>query len=359
MMKVPTHAGEISPDWLTDALKASGLLRSRVTGVEYETVGQGIGLMAELTRLAITYDDQEDIPTSIIAKCAARNENRAVAQLLDFYNRETNFYNNIGGALCPFRVPASYYGQVESTTYDMVLLLEDLGDVSPVDQLVGSTEAEAYDKIERIAKLHAMFWNHTSEPQNAWMYDFMSGQEGIKLRDMVYGPGLEPAIEKFSGHFNAETKQICREVGKRYVELMERISPSYTFLHGDYRQDNFINDESGEVVVMDWQISGAGHGMFDVTYFICQSLQSELRRQVEKPLIESYVARLKENGVPDYDFETAWRDYRLLILFCLIYPITVCGSLDTANERGRALGETMLDRNLAAVEDLGCAELLH
>jgi thiamine kinase-like enzyme len=190
------------------------------------------------------------------------------------------------------------------------------------------------------------------------MYDFMSGQEGIKLRDMVYGPGLEPAIEKFSSHFNAETKQICREVGKRYVDLMERISPSYTFLHGDYRQDNFIHDEAGEVVIMDWQISGAGHGIFDVTYFICQSLQPELRRQVEKTLIESYVARLKENGVQDYDFETAWRDYRLLILFCLIYPITVCGSLDTANERGRTLGETMLDRNLAAVEDLGCGELL-
>ncbi|MEX2327954.1 MAG: phosphotransferase [Pseudomonadales bacterium] len=359
MIKVPADAGEISPEWITEALKTNGLIRSRVTQVETQTVGQGVGLMAELTRLSVSYADEEDIPSSMIAKCAARNENRGIAQLLDFYNRETNFYNKIGGAHCPFRVPTSYFGQVEDSTYDMILLLEDLGDVSPVDQLVGSTEAEAFDKIDRIAKLHAMYWNRTGDPGNAWMYDFMSVEEGVKLRDLVYGPGLEPAIEKFSSHFNSETKQVCREVGKRYVDLMGLVSPSYTFLHGDYRQDNFIyHNESGEVVIMDWQISGAGHGIFDVTYFICQSLQPELRRQIEKPLIERYVALLKQYGVDDYEFDTAWRDYRLLILFCLIYPITVCGSLDTANERGRMLGATMLDRNLTAVEELGCAEFL-
>ncbi|MDZ7684459.1 MAG: hypothetical protein U5O39_05190 [Gammaproteobacteria bacterium] len=47
--------------------------------------------------------------------------------------------------------------------------------------------------------------------------------------------------------------------------------------------------------------------------------------------------------------ESAWTDYRVLCLFCLVYPVTVCGSLDLANERGRALAETMLDRNLAVM----------
>jgi hypothetical protein len=58
------------------------------------------------------------------------------------------------------------------------------------------------------------------------------------------------------------------------------------------------------------------------------------------------------------DITPQWQDYKLVILGCLIYPITVCGTLDTANERGRVLGETMLERNLTAISDLGCQQLV-
>lgn len=92
-----------------------------------------------------------------------------------------------------------------------------------------------------------------------------------------------------------------------------------------------------------------------MAYLVCQSLCTDLRRELERPLLQAYVKELKTAGVADYDFDQAWQDYRL---FCLIYPITVCGSLDLANPRGRALAECMLDRNLRVIEDLGCAELL-
>ncbi|MBT3710956.1 MAG: aminoglycoside phosphotransferase, partial [Gammaproteobacteria bacterium] len=65
-----------------------------------------------------------------------------------------------------------------------------------------------------------------------------------------------------------------------------------------------------------------------------------------------------EGGVTDYSFEQCWSDYRRMVLGCLIYPITVCGTLDLANERGQALAECMLERNLSAISDLGSAELL-
>lgn len=358
MSDVVAHAGEVSPEWLTRVLRQSGKLKSSVIGVRHETVGAGVGLMAELARLDIDYAEPEALPATMIAKCAARNENRGVAQLLDFYNRETNFYNRLA-ATCPFRVPDSYYGAVDQESYDFVLLMEDLGDVSPNDQIVGSTEAEAFDKIEKIAKLHARYWDKVKAPEYEWMYDVMSPEEATKLRNLVYVPSLEPAIQNFAAHFSDESRRVCREVGERYVELLSQVSPAYTFIHGDYRQDNFIyQGGGGDAVIMDWQISGTGFGVFDVTYFICQSLQVDLRREIEMPLLELYVARLKEYGVPDYEFTNAWRDYRLLILFCLIYPITVCGGLDLGNERGRALAECMLERNLAAVEDLDCAELL-
>ncbi|HKI73882.1 MAG TPA: phosphotransferase, partial [Pseudomonadales bacterium] len=244
-------------------------------------------------------------------------------------------------------------------TYDFVLLMEDMGDVSPVDQLVGSTEAEAFDKIEKIAKLHAMWWGKCKDPENSWIYDFMSPDEMTKLRDFVYTPSLEPAIANFTSFFGTDGAALCRKVGEQYTEIVDKVTPTSTFLHGDYRQDNFIiRAGSDEPVIMDWQISGAGFAVFDVTYFICQSLQTDLRQNIQRPLIERYVACLKENGVTDYTFEQAWNDYRILILFCLIYPITVCGSLDLSNDRGKALAECMLERNLSAVEDLNAGEFL-
>ncbi len=358
MTTVPKQAADITAEWLTTVLKGRGLLKGEVTAVEAETIGTGVGLMAGLARLRLTFAGEEDLPDTMVAKTAALNENKAVAQLLDFYNREVNFYNRVADD-CPFRVPESYYGDVDQETYDFVLLMEDLGDVAPVDQITGATEDEAYDKVARIARLQAMFWNRVDEDQYDWMYDFQGPEELIKLRDYVYGPAAEPCIEKFSDHLDDDNRALIRAVGEQYAELLEPVSSHRTFCHGDFRQDNFIYRKGdSEAVVMDWQISGKGYPIFDFTYFVCQSLQVDLRREIERELMMHYLETLKDAGVTGYDMETAWKDYRAMCLFCLVYPVTVCGTLDLANDRGKALAECMLDRNLTVIDDLDCAEFL-
>jgi aminoglycoside/choline kinase family phosphotransferase len=358
VLEVVPGPEEITADWLTYALRRNGRLGSRVEKVTVQPIGAGVGLMAEIARLSIDYAERESLPQTMIAKCAARNENRDVARVLDFYNREVDFYNRIAHE-CPIRVPQTYYGAVDQESLDFVLLMEDLGDVAPNDQITGSSADEAMEKVSKVARLHARYWGRVREPQYSWMYDMEAQTACERLRDLVYRPALAPALDKFSGHFSADARQMCGRVGEQFVEIMQAISPARTFVHGDYRQDNFIyRAGDGESVVMDWQISGAWLGTFDVTYLLCQSLRTDLRRELERPLLQAYVNELRNAGVADYDFESAWQDYRLLCLYCLIYPITVCGSLDLANPRGRALAECMLDRNLQVIEDLDCAALL-
>lgn len=357
-MQVPTCAADVTAEWLTAALRERELISGEVAAVSFEVVGQGVGLMAELARLHVTYAGKETLPATIIAKTAARNQNRDVARLLDFYRREVNFYNRIGQA-CPFRVPISYYGAVDEDSYDFILLLEDLGDVAPNDQITGSTEQEAYEKVASIAKLHARFWNKTEDADSSWMYDTHSKDELVKLRDFLYQPAVEPTIEKFAEFFDETSRKLVREVGERYAEATRNMSSHYTFIHGDFRQDNFIYRKGdNDAVVMDWQISGKGHPIFDFTYFVCQSLQVDLRREIERELLMHYLETLRAEGVEDYDMATAWHDYRQLTLFCLVYPIVVCGTLDTANDRGRALAECMLERNLEVISDLDADQLL-
>ncbi len=357
MLSVPPSTHSIDTNWLTEALRVKAGLHSEVTAVTVETIGEGVGLMGELARLHLTYAAEESLPATIVAKCAAQNENRQVAQVLDFYNREANFYNKVAPE-CPLRIPESYYSDVHQETYDFILLMEDLGDVLPPDQLVGASADEVHRSIDNIAGLHAHWWGAT-ETSHPWMYDQMSVAEAGKLKTMVYQPALEPALEKFDYLFTEQTKAIMRNVGDRYEEAWAlHLMPVDTFLHGDYRQDNMLYiDDGGDPLVMDWQISGRGKGIFDVAYFMCQSVDVSLRGEIESEVLEFYVGRLSDQGI-DYPLERCLEDYRRLLLGCLIYPLTICGSLDTANERGRILGETMMSRNLAAIEAHGSAQLL-
>ena len=359
MVDVVANASQITPEWLTQALLSNGLIKSSVTDVNLGVIGVGVGLMAELVRIEMTFENPEDIPAVIIAKIAAQNDNREVAKILDFYNREANFYNKVADQI-PFRVPSSYFAKVNDETYDCVILMEDLGDVSANDQLVGSSEAEAFSAIERIANVHAIYWGKVKSPEYSWMYDFMSVNEAKRLQTLLYRPSLRPTIEKFGHLLDAEATSVLTKTGEQYPDVWaNNMFSQETFIHGDYRQDNFIYPEDGtDAVVLDWQVSGCGKGIFDFTYFICQSLQPDVRKRIDKQLVELYVEKLREGGVTDYSFEQCWSDYRRMVLGCLMVPVTVCGTLDLSNERGLAIAECILERNLSAISDLGSAELL-
>ncbi len=357
MTAVPPSTNDIDEDWLTEVLKDSGQIVTEVTSVSTEPIAAGVGFMGELARLHLTYAGQEDLPETLVAKCAAQNENRQVARILDFYHREADFYNRVAPE-CPMNVPDSYHADVNPDTYDFVLLMEDLGNVSPPDQLVGATGEEVYSAIGNIAEMHAQWWGATAS-EHPWMYDMMSEAESERLRTLIYGPAVEPALEKFDYLFTPELKQVLLDVADQYAAVWTRhMLPVDTFVHGDYRQDNmlYLEDEQ-EPLVMDWQISGRGKPVFDVTYFMCQSVDADLRAEMERDVLKFYVSKLADLGV-EYDYDQCFEDYRRLVLGCLIYPVTVCGSLDLANERGRMLGEIMMTRNLDAIDSLGSAELL-
>ncbi len=357
MVRIPAHAGEITADWLTEVLKQQGVLAGRVVSVAEERIGEGIGLLAELTRLHLEHAGAENLPPTLVAKTAARNENRGLAQLMDFYRREVNFYNRIS-ADSPFRVPKSYFAAIDEDSADFVILMEDLGDVAPNDQLTGSSEKEALDRVVPISRLHARYWNLVDRPEYDWMYPIQTPEEAVKIRDLIYMPSLALATEKFPEHFDEATETLCRRVGEQYVELLSNLTSPRTFCHGDFRQDNFIYTASGEAVIMDWQISGFANPAFDLSYFLCQSLQVDLRREIDHEIFVRYIDALKEEGIQDYDHTSAWNDYRVFSLFCLVYPLSACGTLDLSNDRGKALATCMLERNLAVIDDLHCADLL-
>ncbi len=354
-VSVPASTHSITAEWLTEALQSRGKLNGNVADVRLQPIGEGVGLMGELGRLHMTFEGDESLPNTVVAKCAAQNDNRQVAQLLDFYGREVAFYNQIA-ADCPMRVPNSYYADIDRETCDFVLLMDDLGDVSPRDQLEGASAEEVYSGVENVAEMHAIWWGASAE-SHPWMYDMMSTDEATKLRDALYMPALEPTISNFDYVLDNGMSSVLRTVGENFTRFWGADSPD-AFVHGDYRQDNMLYpDGAGKPFIMDWQISGRAKPVFDIAYFMCQSLTPSVRREIEHDVLKFYVSKLGERGV-QYSYDECLEAYRRLILGCLVYPITVCGTLDLANDRGKALAEAMLTRNLEAISDLDCSALV-
>jgi hypothetical protein len=154
-------------------------------------------------------------------------------------------------------------------------------------------------------------------------------------------------------------------------------SGARTLVHGDYRLENFMFDDPGKLIVLDWQIVHAGGGGQDLAYFISQNLTIEARRELEQDLIRAYFDTLVAGGA-DYSWERCMRDYRAGLLVGMAIPVngvrafeevSATGGgdqltddqrelLNRALESGALLIETMTERNVAAIFDNNAHELL-
>lgn len=88
-----------------------------------------------------------------------------------------------------------------------------------------------------------------------------------------------------------------------------------------------------------------------------QSLRTEDRIAHGEALLRRWYDGLLAAGVTDYSWEDARADYRRSILFQLAISV-VGSSMEPGNDRGRLLFDTMVLRNLAAIDDENAAELL-
>ena len=68
--KIPTTADHIDADWLNQAFDGSV---ATITNVQAQRLGEGVGLLGEVTRLHLTYapGSSGPQPETMIAKCQA------------------------------------------------------------------------------------------------------------------------------------------------------------------------------------------------------------------------------------------------------------------------------------------------
>lgn len=358
----PATVAEITPEWLTAALRESGTISAAsVTALNSEPVGAGVGLLGELARIELTYDRPETgAPASLVAKLPTQDAGgRGLATFMGFYENEARFYRELA-AISPMRAPRAYHVSADAASDRYALLLEDLSGLRGGDQVAGMTVAEARIVLREFARFHAKWWDEVEASGLDWVPGIDHHRMGVLA--MGYSAAVGGFMERFGDRLSSAERSLAEGFGSQFQAVANLTNHgSVTICHGDARMDNIFfgsTDGGAPITLVDWQIIVQAPGTYDVGYMLSQSLDSADRKREEESLLREYHAELVANGVNAYPWERCWEDYRAIVLYCLVYPVFAGGAVEPANERGARLVEVLSERAFAAIRDLHCAELL-
>lgn len=346
MTGTPTELTDITPAWL------SSVLGGTVDAVDVQPIAAGEGFMGRLARVRVTSADPA-VPASVIVKLPTADPGgRMIGEMMRVWEREHRFYDEIAPQLT-VRAPKAYANVLDPPC----LVLEDLAPAVPGDHVRGATEDQAERAIDVLARHHAAWFEHPLLPSLTWMPG-LDDPMVHTLKD-TFDIGWPMFLARYGSELPARTLRWCEEFVQDVPGWVAgHLHEPITIIHGDFRLDNLFFAEDGSVAVIDWQLSMRAPGQTDLVYFCANNLTPDLRRRLEVPLIERYVAGLHAAGVPAdaVTFDGVWRGYLEGLVF---YATTFGASLltiDPANERGAALFDALVRRTFAAVDDLSAGE---
>lgn len=359
--KVPRDLGEITPSWLSAALRDAGSASPpAVTAFTAEPVAEGTGFMSQLHRLRLEYTAAVDgMPPTVILKLPSSDPPmRTYFDRLGQNQREASFYRHrVADGL--LHTPRSYCCAADPSTGNTALLLEDLSDARHGDSVAGCTPAEARLAVSQLARFHAAWWGSPKLDALDWL---PPKDAETAFYEEVYADSWRSFAAKAGGRMPEGLRDVGNRLGETLAAIKTRLARApRTILHGDFRLDNCFfpsADGAPPFVVFDWEFCVRGRGAYDVATFISEAFPTERRRAEEMGLLRLYHATLAEHGVAGYSFDDCLEDYRLSLLEVLVFWIVTGGYCVYEGDRATAYLQTSLARFNAAIADHRCAKLL-
>jgi hypothetical protein len=360
MAPFPNTIAEIDGAWLTSALRRTGRLTDddAVALLDAQPLTKGTAFTTKMYRL--TLDGPDGIPPTAVLKLPVAGEVRQLLDGIGGYVREVTFYAELARDV-PLRVPECYLAEMADDSTDFVLLIEDLSDTAQADQIHGLTLQQAEIAIDDLARFHGWAAAGGRPQRYAEQFPAIDSARGIAVNEQFarFFAATWPRVLEAAGETMAAD---IRKLGDRFPYLMgffsTELAQPRTIIHGELRADNLFLPADGGLLMVDFQTTGQAAGMQDVSYLVSQSLASDVRHGHDTALARRYWEGLCDAGVTGYSWEDAWRQYRVGVLFNLIYPGMAFQQYELTNDRGKQLLRQMLGRSIAAIMDNECLELI-
>jgi Ecdysteroid kinase-like family len=349
------HPEELTEDWLTAVLRASGAASEGALVAAFDAAAIGTGQMSGSFRVRLTWADPESAgPASVVVKLAASDEtSRSTGIGLGIYEREIRFYREVapqvGGPVAGCHLAA--YDPQEGW---FTLVLEDASPAVQGDQIAGCTIEEARLAMRELARIQAPVWDDAQLGAAEWL------NQSLGINEEVVGQLLIGFVERYDARLEPDHRAVTERFVARLDDWLDDRREPFSIVHGDYRLDNLLFGEAGSpkpLTVVDWQTVAWGAPLLDASYFLGAGLTVEDRRAHEKELVREYHERLLALGVEDFAWETCWEEYRRHAFHGVL--MAILGSmLVVRTERGDDMFMTSLARHAEQILDLEAEDLL-
>ena len=315
---IPLAPEDLTPAWLTAALREGGTIDMTTSVVAAEVEPLGNGQVGQVLRVELDYSEPDSGPASIVAKIPAREESRRqFAMALGAYDTEVYFYRDVAPHV-DMAVPGLLGSFLEPGSGRFALLLEDLSATTQVgDTVNGATIEQAAAALQALPGLQVPTWHLDRLTNDPWWGDH--GRSHV-IFSMV-PQALPMLVEQFGGELERRYLDLVRWVGTVADRLATTVwTPPFVMAHGDYRLDNMLFGRAPgapEVSLIDWQAARLAPPLVDVAMFLGPNLDPGLRQDCERELLDDYHQRLLAAGVDGFTFDDCWTRYRLSTLYPL------------------------------------------
>ncbi|MEP1124639.1 MAG: phosphotransferase [Ilumatobacter sp.] len=347
---LPSGIGEVTAEWMTAALRASGGIgaESTVASVRNEPFVAG-GLLSLLYRSTIESEDP-DAPATVIVKFPTDvPQLRAMADAVNVYGREVAFYRDIAPR-STIAMPIVHAAMSADDHSNSCIVMEDLARLRQPDRTAGMTWDDAVRGARALAAFHAGWQGSPELTELMDTYMSMGSPLNRTVLPGVAGAGW-PAAKLHRGHTLSDD---VVAVGDMWVDvlpkMLDRMELRPTLCHEDWRADNMFFDANDDVVMIDPQLAGVCNGAFDLAYFISQSTEREMLDGRHAELVAEYLSVMAENG-HDLDPEVFFFDTRVAVGLVLMYGFASYPDYEALTDEGKAMTDKILRRGAEAIED--------
>lgn len=281
-----------------------------------------------------------------ILDCVLKLENKnetflsKMANELGLYEREYYFYDTLSKYV-PVKIP-TFYGLVKDEHFNNIGIL--MNNLINLDYKLNlDLNKEKIDVslkiIERIAQMHAKFWNKNLQK---------NFKELKKHNDQMFNPKWDHFIKqqwpmfKKKWHNVLTSEQISKAqiIVDNFQNIQNSMSDkNLTLCHGDVKSANIfykLIDNTYEPYFIDWQYICEGKGVQDLVFFMIESFEISTINKYKNIFKDYYYVKLLENGVQNYSQEEYNIDFNNSINY---FPFFVAIWFGTIND------DELIDKN--------------
>lgn len=298
---LPERVEAITPSWLSEAVaeRFPGVVAEAVEVVDAHSGTTG------RARLRVRWNAGAPLAEALFAKLAPTDPmQREMVISTGMGRRESRFYAELASDV-GVRVPKPVWAGWNEDGSRYFMLIEDLAEIGCEfpSSAVDDGGAHARGMMDTLAALHGRHWE---SPRFAADLDWIDPPQRGAIGPLMVGQALERFGERMPQAFH-DTASIYIDHTDAMADALDR-GPQ-TLVHGDCHLGNTFVD--GETVgLLDWACLCRGPALRDVAYYLCNSLSVERRRELERELLERYLAGLARAGGDAPGFDEAFEDVK-------------------------------------------------